>query len=248
MRNSLSHIIHLKETTSTSDYLRELLKSKELEEGTVVSADFQTAGKGQRGNVWQSSTSENLLFSIILYPHSVIISEQFIISQCVALAVKDILLEYVSYIKIKWPNDIYWKNQKICGMLIENNIDNGKISSSIIGIGININQNNFSNTLSNQPVSLKNILNKEIDKQEILEEVIQKILFNYQRIKDGLDKEISSEYKKDLYSTGFFKDLKTMEKFNAQITDIESNGTLILTDENSYIRRYLFKEVEFVVK
>ncbi|NDW08348.1 biotin--[acetyl-CoA-carboxylase] ligase [Dysgonomonas sp. 520] len=242
----LPPIINIEETTSTNIYLNGLSSNEKLLEATVVSANFQSSGKGQRGNSWESEKEKNLLFSTILYPYFIPIGKQFLISQCVALAIRDVLSEYTGQIKIKWPNDIYWKNRKICGILIENKLEDDRISESVVGIGININQEQFE--CRPQPVSLRMIAGKEFDRIDILKKTIARILYYYEKIKSGEENEVVREYKKDLFSTGMFRDTKTNEIFEAQISDIESNGTLILTDKDGNSRFFLFKEVEFVMK
>ena len=117
--------IHIHETTSTNDLLNQLMREKSLEEGSMVYTDFQTLGRGVSNNVWESEKGENLLCSILLKPSFIPIKQQFIISQVVSLALTDFLLPYDTEFTIKWPNDIYWKDNKIGGILIENNLENG---------------------------------------------------------------------------------------------------------------------------
>ena len=133
-------LIHLEETDSTNKYLNELCNKQCVEELTTITADFQTSGRGQRGNSWESEAGQNLMFSFVLYPTFLKARRQFLLSQIISLAIKEELERYVSNISIKWPNDIYWKDKKICGMLIENDLTGVHISRSITGIGINVNQ------------------------------------------------------------------------------------------------------------
>src|SRR5690554_2262357 len=133
-------IVRLDEVESTNLYLRQLVREEHPEEGSVVIADYQTGGRGQMGNSWLSAKGENLLFSLLIYPRGVKANEQFIISRIASLAVKNTLDQFTDDIRIKWPNDIYWKDKKIAGILIENDISGRVITNSIIGIGININQ------------------------------------------------------------------------------------------------------------
>ena len=161
-------IIRLEETTSTNSYLRQLLFKESLPEGSVVVAQTQTAGRGQIGNVWESETGKNLTFSIVLYPDCIPANRQFLISQITSLSVKETLEAYTNDVAVKWPNDIYWKDKKICGMLIENDLSGHNMYCSIIGIGINVNQAVFFSDAPN-PVSLCQIIGKEIDKEELLD-------------------------------------------------------------------------------
>ena len=155
-------LIHLDQTVSTNSYLNTLCEHEEVPDFTVVWADFQTAGRGQRGNSWESNAGENLTFSYVLHPDFVIAQEQFLLSEIAALAVKETLEEYVEYVSIKWPNDIYWKQKKICGMLIENNLTGISIHRSICGVGININQEVFNGSAPN-PISLRQIIGRVVD-------------------------------------------------------------------------------------
>lgn len=154
--NEQPRIIRLEETTSTNNYLRGLVGKESLPEGSIVVTEYQTAGRGQVGNTWESEPGKNLMFSIILYPDFLPANRQFLISQIAALSVKETLDAYVDGITVKWPNDIYWRDKKICGMLIENDLTGHSLYCSVIGIGININQREFLSDALN-PVSLVQI-------------------------------------------------------------------------------------------
>lgn len=239
-------IIHLKEMTSTSSYLSQLREEETLLEGTVVSADYQSAGRGQRNNHWESEAGKNLLFSFLFYPDFIKANEQFILSQIVSVAIKRVLDKYTKDISIKWPNDIYWRDKKICGMLIENEIIGDRISSSIAGIGININQDVFHSDAPN-PVSLKQILGKEFNKDEMLQEFIFEINRLYDQAKANTES-IIALYKISLYrKEGFHLYMDNIgNSFNAIIEDIEPSGLLVLKTERGEIRKFAFKEVKFL--
>ena len=164
--NESPRILRVAETTSTNSLLRELVIKESLPEGSVVVADFQTAGRGQIGNVWESEAGKNLMFSTVLYPTCIPANRQFLISQIAALSVKETLDSYTDHVTVKWPNDIYWKDKKICGMLIENDLSGHNLYCSIIGIGINLNQAVFRGDAPN-PVSLFQIIGKEVDREEV---------------------------------------------------------------------------------
>lgn len=243
----MSSYIHIPETSSTNTYLSEINRLKEVEEGTVVYTDFQTAGKGQRGNTWEAEKCKNILFSIILRPNTIRADKQFIISQFVSLAIKDVLESYTGNISIKWPNDIYWKEKKICGILIENVLSGDKIQQSISGIGININQTHFSNNLSN-PISLRQITGKEYDTTDILDKIINRILLYYKEIMTGQRENIISSYKSSLFRhKGYhlYDDGKNI--FKARIKDIEDSGLLVLETENHIINKFAFKEIKYIL-
>jgi BirA family biotin operon repressor/biotin-[acetyl-CoA-carboxylase] ligase len=240
-------IIYIFEIDSTNNYLKSLLLKQKVEEGTIISADFQTGGRGQRGNGWVSEKGKNLLFSIVLYPDTVEANEQFVISQIVSLAVADCLRKYTDNVAIKWPNDIYCGDKKICGILIENILEGNKIKESVCGIGININQESFDNSAPN-PVSLKQITGKDYKPDIILEEM-RSILFSYyEKLKAGEIQIISENYKKSLFrKTGYHLFNDNTNDFIARIKNVASDGMLVLETESGDERRFAFKEVKYVL-
>ena len=241
-------IIQLKKTTSTNSYLKDLARAKTLEEGTVVCADYQLQGRGQRGNTWESEAGRNLLFSTIVYPSFIKANEQFIISQIISLAIKDFLSKRFDDISIKWPNDIYWKDKKIAGILIENNLQSDYISQSIIGIGLNVNQTNFKSDAPN-PTSMRLIGNgQEVDRSAILRLVMFYIDTYYEDAKNGKDSEIVEAYKAALYrKDGYHKYIDSSGYFYARIKDVEKSGVLVLETKDGEEKRFAFKEVQYVL-
>lgn len=233
---------YIPETSSTNNLLREKAHREELPEGFLLYTDFQTAGKGQPGNSWESEKGKNLLFSILLYPVNIKINEQFILSQLTCLAIKKVLDQYTDGITIKWSNDIYWKEKKICGILIENTLLRGKISKCVIGIGLNINQEDFISNAPN-PVSLKQITDKELNREQILTDIHTELLKLYNELNF---KNIQQTYHQNLYrKEGFhpYTDAETKEHFHAKIEQVEPNGKLILITDTGERRGYYFKEV-----
>ena len=240
--------IHLQETDSTNNYLKKLLLSRNLEESTIVYTDFQTAGKGQRGNTWESEQGKNLMCSIVLYPDMIKANEQFIISQIVSLAVADTLNKYTSDIAIKWPNDIYWKKKKICGILIENSLEGDTIKEAICGIGININQTTFRSNAPN-PVSLKQITDNDSDLNTILNELQNNIAYYYNKLKDGNLNFIIQNYKATLFrKDGYHLYNDGTSDFYAEIKDVKPDGILVLTTKEGKDRHFAFKEVAYIHK
>lgn len=240
-------IIQLQEVDSTNTYLRQIVTAQNLLEGDVVCSDFQTGGRGQKGNKWYSSASENLLFSILLQPDFVEVKEQFIISQIVSVAIKNVLDKYTDGILVKWPNDIYRYDEKICGILIENDLCENRIVQSIIGIGLNINQEIFDVEKAPKAVSLRQITGRIFDRSIILNEILEelKYLYNISKTNKAV---IISKYKESLYrKSGYHKyQLADGTAFNARIIDVELMGNLILEAENSEMKRFAFKEVIFL--
>lgn len=240
-------IIRLEETESTNLYMKQLLREQPLEEGSIVIANFQSGGRGQMGNSWFSSKGENLLFSLLIYPQDLRANEQFIISRIVSLAVKNTLDQFTNDIRIKWPNDIYWKEQKIAGMLIENDIEGKNISNSVIGIGVNINEQQFPSNLPN-PVSLRQITGSVHERDYILDIFQREFFLLYRDFQKGEVKSIEDEYMLDLYrANGYYWYEDQNGRFMAEIDDVLSSGHLVLKMmETGEERIYAFKEVAFV--
>jgi BirA family transcriptional regulator, biotin operon repressor / biotin---[acetyl-CoA-carboxylase] ligase len=245
------NIIHITETISTNSFLRDWSNSHPEADETVVFADKQTAGRGQRGNVWESEPEKNITMSLLLKPKSVAADQQFILSQIVSLAITETLSEYTEEISIKWPNDIYYQDKKICGILIENDISDGIISRSIIGIGLNINQKQFFSDAPN-PVSLSQITGKEHDIEEIVSNIASGIIYNYYLLKSSPEwwTNFQEKYTGFLYrKDGFHHFATEKETFRARIHDIEPSGLLVLERETSgETEAFAFKEVKFVVE
>ena len=240
-------VVRLGELDSTNNYMKSLIKDLQPEEGSVVVADFQTGGRGQMGNGWNAEKGKNLLFSLLIYPDNVLANEQFIISRIASLAVKNTLDQFTDDIRIKWPNDIYWKDKKIAGMLIENDIRGRNIVNSVIGIGININQEVFPDELPN-PVSLKQITGSEQDRDYILDIFTREFFLLYREFQDGDIRAIEDEYMLDLYRINDYYWFEDNDgRFKAKIKEVQPSGHLVLeTLEGGEKRVYAFKEVAFV--
>lgn len=177
-------LIHINGTNSTDNYLQSLCPKQEVEEPIVVAADFQTSGRGQRDSSWKSDPGKNLLFSTVIFPKFLGARHQFLISQVISLIIKEELDIYTTDISIKWPNDIYWKEEKICGMLIGNDLTGRNISRNIAGIGININQG-VSHSSAPNPVSLVQITRRGYDLFEMLKNIMLHIQPYYSLLKRG---------------------------------------------------------------
>ena len=238
-------LIRLKETDSTNNYIKHLPLTKEM---VIVSTEFQTAGRGQQGNSWESAKGTNLLLSILFSPpENVLANNQFILSQAISLAIQKTLDEYTSGICIKWPNDIYWNNKKIGGILIENELHGKKIERCIIGIGLNINQEVFKSPAPN-PVSLFLITGKKYNRDEILMKIIHHFKSYIELIKEGNTKAIIQSYHKVLYrNKGLhaYKDENGI--FYASIDHVEPHGAICMKDESGNMRYYNFKEVKVII-
>ena len=241
-------IIHLAQTASTNDYLR-ALPSPQDDSMTVVYADWQTAGRGQGSNKWESEAGKNLLFSILVCPTSIDITRQFVLSMAGALAVKAALDKYTDGISLKWPNDIYWHDRKISGTLIETSVKGRTLARCIYGIGLNVNQREFHSDAPN-PVSLYNIIGVETPTVQLLDEIVQHFDHFYSLAVSGHADAIVSQYHAALYrreGMHAYEDCATHERFEARISRVAPNGRLHLTDTQGHERTYWMKEVRFIV-
>ena len=240
-----NNIIELKEISSTNDYALELARTKIVPEFTVIRADFQTKGRGQIGNHWVADSGKNLLFSVILHPTHIAANNQFILSQCVSLALFRTVSLYCEDVSIKWPNDLYVGDKKIAGILIENLLNGKNIASSIIGIGLNVNQENFIG--AENPISLKNILRNDLNINEILVLFLQELQSLYAMI-PAQNETIRREYLANLYLLG--KQAQYKDKngtFTGAISSVSDDGKLHIIDSTGQERTYYFKEVEYLI-
>ncbi len=229
-------IIHIEETDSTNRWL------KAHGEGTmVVVADYQTAGKGCGTNSWESERGKNLTFSMLIHPTDIPASQQFRITEVVSVALCEVLEQYIGDVSIKWPNDIYMGDKKICGVLIENRLQGNVIVDSIIGIGLNVNQTEFVSDAPN-PVSLRQLLGREIDREALLHDFLE-----------TLETVSSSETTYSAYRNKLFRMGKQAVfsdetgRFEGTIQDVETDGRLLIKDLSGQARHYAFKEVQFVI-
>lgn len=237
-------IIHLSSVDSTNNYLM-AYKPREDETMTVVYADEQTAGRGQGSNHWESEPGKNLTFSVLVHPTMVPVMRQFLLSEAGALALWDVLGQYLGAddVKMKWPNDIYWKDKKISGTLIETRLGGGHVKDCVYGIGIDVNQEKFVSDAPN-PVSMKQILGNDVDLKELLNKIIDSFKKYYAAIENGEYAAISELYHSGLYRAHGFHRYKDKDgEFEAAIVEVEDSGNLILRDREGCIRSYAFKEV-----
>lgn len=240
------NIIWQDNLTSTNEYAWELA-FENTPEWTVAVADFQTKGKGQGSNVWESNYRENLCFSVVLYPKDFDAGNMFYISKAVSIAICEALAVHHIEASIKWPNDIYVGDQKIAGILIEQSVMNHKVLHSIIGIGLNVNQTTFSEWIPN-PVSMSQLLDKDIPLEFVLHDILLHLHDYVDKLRAHRFDEIDKLYMKHLYrKNGYFAYKANGHEFEAQIHDIEPRGGLILSDRQGHKTTYQFKEVEFII-
>lgn len=238
--------ITLETVDSTNNYIKEQ-PAPEGQEWLVVTTEFQTSGRGSASNSWESEKGRNLLFSIRFRPEGIRANQMFVLSQMMALAVCRTLLSYDKGFCIKWPNDIYHSNRKIVGMLIENDLMGAYVSNCVIGVGLNVNQTLFTSNAPN-PVSLAQITGKEVQKEELLSRIIQECESLYRLVQEKAFAQIKEMYMGLLYRKGTLHTYRDAGGvFQGTITDVEPSGHLVVHDQDGNIRRYDFKEIEYIL-
>lgn len=238
--------IHLDTIGSTNDYLRGV-DTPDEGDFVVAVARHQTAGRGQGCNTWESEPGKNLLFSILASPRRVDITRQFVLSMAGALALKATLDRHCDDIRLKWPNDIYWRDRKISGTLIETSVSGRTIMRCIYGIGLNVNQVRFVSNAPN-PVSLANITGHDTSLDDLLDDIMRNFAHCYRMVVDGEEAEIMAQYHAALYrreGMHRYYDVATGRVFVAQIDRVSADGRLHLLLPDGSRRAYSLKEVRF---
>ncbi len=238
-------IIKLDAIDSTNDFLKRMTLNLPLQNGTVVQTDYQFKGRGQTNNTWYSEKDKNLLFSVLYTFDNLKIKNRFYLNKIVSIAVFEVLNTYTSTIKIKWPNDIMASNKKIGGILIENIFNSNKISQTIIGVGINVNQLFFEEV--SQATSLKILLDKEFNVDFILLEILDRLNKQIDLVIQEKFSEIDNLYFTNLYR--FKKPAMYRDKngfFMGKIIHIEQTGMLKMELENESVKYFDLKEIKFL--
>ena len=228
--------MYIKTTHSTSTLLKELLAKGEWPEGeSFLYAGYQTAGRGQTGNSWESEEGKNLLCSILLPPDK----NLYFLNIAVGVALLRVIGEAFT---IKWPNDIYYGDKKIAGILIENAIIGNEIKYSIAGIGLNVNQTEFHSDAPN-PVSLKQIYGTEFDIDQLMNRVLEAV----HKVLNEPEEEVWAYYKSHLYRReGFWPFEDQNGTFEACIENVLPTGEIVLRDQQGKERKYHFKQVKYI--
>lgn len=250
--------MHIAETHSTSSLIRE--QYFDCENGFYIRADYQSAGRGQTGNSWFSLKGQNLLFSILLRDCDIAAGEAFLINMAVSLAIRNTLVTMSPECKasIKWPNDIYIGDRKVCGILVENYLEGATISRSIVGIGLNVHQTEWPEVLPN-PISLYEATGNTYDIDALCAEIVAEIKRQMARL--GRGENLKSEYMAALYRReGWWpyaeREVNTIPTairrdseaaFEAQTADITTQGELVLERRDGSRKNYHFKQIQFII-
>jgi BirA family transcriptional regulator, biotin operon repressor / biotin---[acetyl-CoA-carboxylase] ligase len=236
-------VIHLDSVDSTNNYTAKMVRENGLAHGTVIMADEQTKGRGQRGSSWQSDPGKNLLFSLFVKFDNLKVANQQIVSHSVSISLVNVLRQFGITADIKWPNDIYVGSNKICGILIENSVSNEKVSNSIIGVGLNVNQTNFEG-LNATSIFL------ETGSHVIVKELLYSFLDQFSKLWATIEfEQVDSAlqlYNK--YLIGYKQIRKYEDKdgvFIGIIEGISPDGKLIVY-RNGELTHYDIKEISFI--
>ena len=245
-------ITRLETIDSTNRYLRdEASRLWERHGGNgfvVVTAGHQTAGRGQRGNTWNSNAGENLLFSILARPgESLKVTEQFLLSQAVALSLHEAMLHFGIDTKLKWPNDIYIGKRKLAGILLELDYTGNLVEQAIIGIGVNVNQEYFP-TMDRIPVSMKTLQGHEFILDYVLATILDSFERYYHELESGSKELIAERYTRLLLGVNEQRNFVDKDGcFEGKITGVERDGHLIIERNDGNTCRYAFKEIEMAL-
>ena len=245
-----NEIIRLKEIDSTNRFFMDWLTRERPAEGSLVITEKQTAGKGMDGALWESNPGQNLTFSFVLYPSFLAPEGQFYLNKTISLGLTDVIAELLpdrQDIRIKWPNDIYIGDHKLAGTLIQNGVKGSTFDFSIIGIGLNVNQEAFISGAAN-PVSLKMVSEKVFDLEHVLIKVVEKIENRYLSLKNGQKPIIDEDYLKFLYR---YRELAGFtykgQSIKAKIVGVNRYGHLILEIPGEKIIECDLKEIKFEI-
>lgn len=242
------NLLILPECPSTNTFAVELSQSGQAPEGTVVITHHQTAGRGQRGNTWQSAKGLNLTLSVVLNPVFLVATQQFLLNKAIALAVRETIQPYVEEpVRVKWPNDILIGDKKVCGILIENQLVGEKISRSVAGIGINVNQQGFDSPTAS---SVMLHAGKEIDIAKMFEDLLKAIEIRYLEIKnkktEARNHDLDSDYIRNLYRINeSHRYIVGDNEVEGVIRDIDVHGRLIVEIDHN-LRSFDLKEIKYV--
>jgi len=243
--------IHLTAVDSTNSYATEMLRQIAPKEGTIIYTFEQTNGRGQRGNTWLSEPNKNVAFSLILHPSFLHADEQFLLTKITSLAVADLMAEILknagssAVVKIKWPNDIYVNDQKLGGILIENTIRENSIQYSVIGIGLNINQTAFNNSIN--ATSVKTISGMETNLDGVVKRLCEFLEARYLQLKTNKRDHLDFSYLQRLYRLNEWKNYADeTAAFEGKIVSVSAAGKLQLELLNGTMKEFDLKEIRFL--
>ena len=242
-------IIKLGATDSTNRYLKELARSRDLEDLTVVVAEEQTRGRGQMGTIWYSENGKNLIFSILKKQTDLKITDRFQLNMGVSLSVLDVFSSYpIPELRIKWPNDILSGTKKMGGILIENIISGPFIRSSIIGMGLNINQQDFEGLPG--ATSVRQRIGRELPLDDLLNRFQLQLKMRLEKLGTAFPKTVQEEYESHLLGVNEPRDYIDSNgiRFTGTVQGVDDDGRLIVHHQEKGIRTYGLKELKWILE
>lgn len=239
-------VIHLDSVDSTNNFAANLLSTTNVVEGTVILTDCQKNGRGQRGAEWVSRAGENLTISVVFNPVFLSPKYHFTLNQVVSLAIVDTLEEYgIADVAVKWPNDIYVGGEKIAGILIENTLAENRLKSSIVGVGLNVNQAEFPEMIL--ATSMKMNSGKVFDLEAVLESLCQKLEYWYLLLRRGGSEQLDKAYTEKMLGIGTTRNfLFNGEEISAKVDGVDDFGRLLLKTEDKELLVISVKEVVWI--
>jgi len=241
-------LVKLNAINSTNSYLKDLSKAINTKNWTVVSTEFQTSGRGQMHTKWESERSKNLICSVLIKFDKITIPDQFYLNCAISLGIYNALKDYnLPQLRVKWPNDIMAVNRKLGGILIENSVKTNKIHQSVVGIGLNVNQESFPAYLP-KAVSMNQILKRNVDRSILLNQVIKSLKEQITLLEERKFETLHQNYEEVLYKKNIPQvfENKDNQRFLGIVLGITSDGKLIVEKEDHTKQEFGFKEIKFV--
>ena len=241
-------LVKLNAINSTNSYLKDLSKAINTKNWTVVSTEFQTSGRGQMHTKWESERSKNLICSVLIKFDKITIPDQFYLNCAISLGIYNALKDYnLPQLRVKWPNDIMAVNRKLGGILIENSVMTNKIHQSVVGIGLNVNQESFPAYLP-KAVSMNQILKRIFDRSILLNQVIKSLKEQITLLEERKFETLHQNYEEVLYKKNIPQvfENKDNQRFLGIVLGITSDGKLIVEKEDHTKQEFGFKEIKFV--
>ncbi len=238
------NLVSLPECPSTNTLALELAQKGKAPDGTVVVTRHQTAGRGQRGNSWVVGRDLNLTFSVVLSPEFLAVERQFDLNKCVSLAVHDVVSRVAPSTRVKWPNDILIGKQKVCGILIENTLSRSRISRSVVGIGLNVNQTEFEVPGA---TSLALLTGQSFSLPELFEQVLQALEWRYLALRNGNIDPLRSDYLNALFQMNETHRYSSGDQsFEGTIRGVTDVGKLAM-EVAGQLKTFDFKEIKYLL-
>lgn len=241
-------LVKLDAINSTNTFLKLLAKDVGTSNWTVVTAEYQSGGRGQIATKWQSDRGKNLICSTLIKFNDFNVNNQFYLNCAVSIGIFNALSKLnIPDLKVKWPNDIMAGSKKIAGILIENSLNGSNIYQSVIGIGLNVNQKKFPKSLSNA-ISIGEILNKSLDRNILLENIVSSIKEQVKLLKENKFSILHENYEQILYENNEINSFEGKQKniFSGIIRGVSEQGKLLIETENKNFKSYNFKEIKFL--